>query len=223
VHELEKLGHEVEIIDLPSHGRDATPKSEVTLQLYADALAAQVRKKPEPPVLVGHSMAGLVITQAADDVIAAGGEIAGLIYVAAALPRNGKSQNDYTTLPEGAGDEFSGNLLLSDSSPKIATCPPEVAARAIFSDLPEDEAYNLGLTAEPQTVRVFFTPLNITDDRPIPRGYILCTRDRAIPTALQRLMVAETPGVRVVELDSDHSPFLSHPAEFVDALTELLP
>jgi pimeloyl-ACP methyl ester carboxylesterase len=223
VHELENLGHDVEILDLPSHGRDATPKSDVTLDLYADAVTNHVMSKPEPAVLVGHSMGGLVITQAADNVLAAGGEIAGLIYVAAALPRNGKAQNDYTSLPEGAGDELGGNLVLSDTKPTLATVPVELAPRALFNDLPEQVGLELGLTLESQTVRVFFSPVHITDDRPIHRGYILCTNDRAIPPALQRLMATETPGVHIIELESDHSPFVSHPDEFLAAVGELLP
>jgi pimeloyl-ACP methyl ester carboxylesterase len=222
VHGLEQLGHSVEVVDLPSHGRDGTPKTDVTLDLYAEALAAVAQSKPEPPVLVGHSMAGLVITQAAENVLAAGGQIAGLIYVAAVLPRDGKAQNDYTTLPEGEGDGLRGALTLSDTSPRIATLNPEIGAATIFADLDQGQAELFALNFEPQTVRVLFTPIHIEDDRPIPRGYILCTRDRAIPTALQRRVVAETPGVRVVELDSDHSPFLSHPDDFVSALDELL-
>lgn len=222
MHELEKRGHSVEILDLPSHGRDSTPKSDVTLDLYADFVTAQAMSKPEPAVLIGHSMGGLVITQAADNVLAAGGAIAGLIYIAAALPRNGKAQNDYTALPEGAGDELGGNLVLSDTKPTLASVPVELAPRALFNDLPEHVGLELGLTLEPQTVRVFFSPVHITDDRPIRRGYILCTRDRAIPPALQRLMASETPGVRVIELDSDHSPFVSHPTEFITAIESLL-
>jgi pimeloyl-ACP methyl ester carboxylesterase len=223
VHELEKLGHSLEILDLPSHGRDSTPKADVTLDLYAEFVAAKAMSRPEPAVLIGHSMGGLVITQAADNVLAAGGTIAGLIYVAAALPRNGKAQNDYTSLPEGAGDELAGNLILSDTKPTLATVPVELAPRALFNDLPEQVGLEFGLTLEPQTVRVFFSPVHITDDRPIHRGYILCTNDRAIPPALQRLMASETPGVRVIELDSDHSPFVSHPEEFLAAVRELLP
>ena len=73
VHELEKLGHSLEILDLPSHGRDSTPKADVTLDLYAEFVAAKAMSRPEPAVLIGHSMGGLVITQAADNVLAAGG------------------------------------------------------------------------------------------------------------------------------------------------------
>ncbi len=119
--ELERAGHDVEVIDLPNHGRDTTDKADVTLDLYVQRLVDQVALKPEPPVLVGHSMAGLVITQAADNVLAAGRSIAGQLYVAAVLPRNGRSQNDYTTLPETEGDALAEALDVSASSPKIAS------------------------------------------------------------------------------------------------------
>jgi len=51
-----------------------------------------------------------------------------------------------------------------------------------------------------------------------PRAYVIAARDRAIPTALQRRLVADNPDVDAVELDADHSPFLSRPAELADAL-----
>jgi hypothetical protein len=47
---------------------------------------------------------------------------------------------------------------------------------------------------------------------------VLCTQDRAIPPALQRLM-AERRGCReIVELDTDHSPHLSATMELAELL-----
>ena len=45
---------------------------------------------------------------------------------------------------------------------------------------------------------------------------ILCERDRAVPAELQRWMA--TRAGRVVVYDTDHSPFLSMSARFVDDL-----
>ena len=56
---LTAFGHQVEAIDLPSHGDDKTPVNEVTLDLYADRLIAALDR---PRVLVGHSMGGAVAT-----------------------------------------------------------------------------------------------------------------------------------------------------------------
>jgi pimeloyl-ACP methyl ester carboxylesterase len=47
---------------------------------------------------------------------------------------------------------------------------------------------------------------------------VIATQDRAIPTALQRRLVAEHRDVESVEIEADHSPFLSRPAELADAL-----
>ena len=47
------------------------------------------------------------------------------------------------------------------------------------------------------------------------------TKDRALPTALQRRLVGDNPGMDVVEIESDHSPFLSRTAELAAALTTL--
>jgi hypothetical protein len=45
-----------------------------------------------------------------------------------------------------------------------------------------------------------------------------CARDRAIPPALQRRMIAKHGVMRVVELDTDDAPFLSTTAELIAAL-----
>jgi hypothetical protein len=52
----------------------------------------------------------------------------------------------------------------------------------------------------------------------INRYYVLCTRDRAIPAALQRRMIAENMCADVVELDTDHTPHLSMTNELANAL-----
>lgn len=218
---LRAAGHTVETFDLPSHGDDVTPRDDVSLQAYADRVVAQLKTSPEPAVLIGHSMAGLVITQAADDYIAAGGQVAQLVYVAAVLPRDGKCQNDYTTMPEGAGDLLAGHLSV-EGSPKVATLMPGAAVPALFGHCSPDVAQAAEATLEGQVIRVLFTPVSITDDRPIKRSYVLCTEDFAIPAPLQRLMVDQTLGVEVVEMVSDHSPFLSHAKEFLGVLERVI-
>jgi pimeloyl-ACP methyl ester carboxylesterase len=55
----------------------------------------------------------------------------------------------------------------------------------------------------------------------IPRSYMLTTRDRALPPALQRRMIREHPCERVIELDADHAPFLSATDDLVAALLDL--
>jgi len=61
----------------------------------------------------------------------------------------------------------------------------------------------------------------------IPRTYISCTGDQAVPIAAQRRFIGDadafTPGnpTDVRELATSHSPFLSEPERLADILLEL--
>ncbi len=58
---LRKAGHEVLTPELPGNGQDATPPAEVNLQTYVEAVGALVLKR-EDVILVGHSMAGIIVS-----------------------------------------------------------------------------------------------------------------------------------------------------------------
>ena len=63
--ELQCDGHQTVSFDLPGHGQDRTPRDRVTLKAYAQAIRDQLKQcSPEPPVLVGHSLAGIAIASA---------------------------------------------------------------------------------------------------------------------------------------------------------------
>ena len=83
---LKKEGHKVEAPDLPGHGRDKTPIPEISLQSYTDRVCRILDTQSEPVILVGHSMGGVVITQAAQH---RPEKIKTLVYLSAMLPRNG--------------------------------------------------------------------------------------------------------------------------------------
>ncbi len=215
---LESKGHTVEVFDLPAQGKDSTPKEAVTMQAYADRAVEQLRSRPEPAVLVGHSMGGVVVTQAADDFVAAGGELAQVIYLTAFLPRNGQSLLDLAGSPEGEGDQVQANMVVA-GAPPIGTFPPEAAPIALFNATsPEMMATVPPESIESQPIIPFTNPVSITDDRPITRRYIFALQDRAIPVALQRKMARATAVAETVEIDSDHMVFFSKQAELVDVL-----
>jgi hypothetical protein len=44
---MEKRGHRLMAIDLPSHGRDRTPTAKVTMKDYVDTVVAQLDALPE--------------------------------------------------------------------------------------------------------------------------------------------------------------------------------
>ena len=88
----------------------------------------------------------------------------------------------------------------------MARCSPEQIARAWER-------------ARPQAVAPFATPVSIPDGAldGLRRVYIHTTEDVAIPPALQLRMLRENPCEEVVEIATDHSPFLSASAQTLDA------
>jgi pimeloyl-ACP methyl ester carboxylesterase len=216
---LEAAGHTIEAPDLPGGGDDRTPVEGVTLESCAGRVCDVLAQRPEPAVLVGYSMGGAVVTQAAGN---CPGRVASLIFVAAFMPADGQSLLDLTRLPEGEGDMIQANIVV-EGEPPVATLSAEASAAAIYNCCtPEQIAWAVP-QRRPQPVTPFASPVQVDDAvlASIPRSYVLTRRDNSIPPALQRRMIAEHPCERVVELDADHAPQLSATDELVAALAEL--
>lgn len=217
---LEERGHTVETIDLPAQGQDSTPKEVVTLQMYADKVVEQLASRPEPAVLLGHSMGGMVVTQAADDFVENGGELDQVIYCTAFLPRNGQSLMMLTQLPEGQDDAVQANLVVA-GEPPMGSLPAEVAPRVLFNETSREVLMTVPETsAESQPLVPFTNPVDIDDSREITRRYIFATNDLAIPLALQQRMAAESQVTDVASVDSDHMPYYSRREQLIDIIDE---
>jgi pimeloyl-ACP methyl ester carboxylesterase len=215
---LKAKGHSVEAFDLPAQGSDPIPKEAVTMQAYADKTVAQLRSSEEPAVLIGHSMGGLVVTQAADDFVAAGGKLAQVIYLTAFLPRNGESLLSLAGSPEGQGDAVQANLVI-DGEPPMGTFPAAAAPEALFNMTSPEMLKTFDPRGmESQPIIPFTNPVTITDDRDITRRYIFALQDRAIPLPLQRKMAAATKVVETAELNSDHMPYYSVLDELIEVI-----
>ena len=219
IHGLEAAGHTVDALDLPGGGDDTTPLEEITLEACADRVRETLDSRPEDSVLVAHSMGGVVATQAAGSDQTG---IASLIFVAAFMPANGQSLLDLTRLPEGADDMIQASIVV-EGDPPVATLADDAAAAAIYNRCTEEQRAWALPQRRPQAVAAFATPVSVDDAvlAAIPRSYVLTTQDRSIPPALQRRMIREHPCERVIELDTDHAPYLSATDDLVAALLEL--
>jgi pimeloyl-ACP methyl ester carboxylesterase len=217
---LRAAGHDVEAIDLPGSGADPTPPGQVTLMAYADRICQTLAEGP-PALLVGHSMGGMAITQAA---ALSPEHITALAYVAAFIPADGQSLLDLTALPEAADDQVQANLVV-EGDPPIARMPPEAAPQALMG-CATDEQVAWGLERlGPQPVAAFAQPFALGDQpkafASLPRAYVTCLQDRAIPPAMQQRMYRAAGCDPVIEIDTDHSPWLSRTDELVAALDRI--
>jgi pimeloyl-ACP methyl ester carboxylesterase len=215
---LRSAGHDAAAIDLPGGGDDPTPIAEVTLDAYAERICGALAGGP-PAVLVGQSMGGMAITQAA---ARRAGLVAGLIYTAAFAPAEGQSLIDLTALPEGAGDQVQANLVV-EGDPPYAVLPPEAAKHALYNCCSDQQATWAAAQLGRQAVAAFTAPLHVEESKReaferLPRAYVTCLQDHAIPPALQRRMFIAAGCDPVIELDTDHAPWLSRTDELVAAL-----
>jgi len=219
VEPLRAAGHTVEAFDLPGGGDDRTPVEQITLGSCAARVCSVLAARPEPAVLVGYSMGGVVITQAAGSCPE---RVASMIFVAAFMPRDGQSLLDLTGLPEGRDDQIQANIVV-EGDPPAASLPDEATAVAVYNCCTPEQAERAVVRRRPQAVAVFATPVRIDEERlaSIPRSYVLTQQDNSIPPALQRRMIREHPCGRVIELDTDHAPQLSATDDLVAALDEL--
>jgi pimeloyl-ACP methyl ester carboxylesterase len=215
---LEAAGHTVETLDLPGAGDDHTPPEEITLDAYAERICEVLGESSEQAVMVGHSMGGMAVTQAASRCPE---RVASLIYVAAFLPADGQSLVGLTELPEGKGDHVQATMVVS-GEPPIAELSDENSVIAFYNEAPADVGLKAAQTQRPQPVIPFTNEASLSEGyERIPRSYIHCTKDQANMPALQRRMIKERGVSTVIELDTDHTPQISTPDELTEALDQL--
>jgi pimeloyl-ACP methyl ester carboxylesterase len=215
---LEASGHSVDAVDLPGHGQDKAPISGVTLEDNAQRVAEHVAAAAEPVVLVGHSMGGMAVTQAAELVPE---RIARLVYVCAFLPAPGQSLPELANSLPGA-DNVQPALVV-DESAGTATMKTEAIAPVFYGECTDEDAAWAISKLVPESLAAMAAPAAITEERAgsVSRSYVECLRDQAITIQLQRHMHTARPCDPVLHIDADHAPFLSRTRELADHLLSL--
>lgn len=214
---LEQQGHKAIAIDLPGMGRDKTTISEISLQTSVDNVCSVIDSVDDKVILVGHSKNGIMISQAAEY---RPHKIEKLIYLAAYLIPNGKTQREYSVQDrEGVLKPF---VDFHEES-KSTTLRPEIYKEGLYHDCDDNitELAKLLLSNEPFESGI--TPLQLTEENygGIPRYYIECTEDKAVTPFIQRMMYKESPCEKVYSMATSHSPFFSKPNELVNILAEI--
>jgi pimeloyl-ACP methyl ester carboxylesterase len=220
---LRDASHEPEAIDLPGSGEDRTPIAEVSLDAYAQRICETVADGPQPVVLVGHSMGGMAITQAA---ALCPEPVSTLVYVAAFAPAEGQSLGELVSYPEAAEDQVQANMIV-EGDPPVAILKGAGAIHACFNCCTPEQAEWGERHHGPQAIAPFEGRLHVPEENReaferLPRAYVSCTRDNAIPPAMQRRMMTDRGCDPVIEIETDHSVWASPAGQLVAALNEII-
>ena len=214
---LRAAGHEVHAVTLTGDGERAhLRRPDISLQDHVDDVLGLIdAEELRGVVLVGHSYGGMVITAAADALLARGpGWLRHLVYVDAMVPVPGESWS-------------------SGHSPGVVQARLAVAA-AHGNALPPPDPRDFGLDGPdgewllrhqvPHPFGMYREPVHFDAERwsRVPRLFIDCNRP-AFPTIeTMRRRVREQPGWRVAEMGTGHYPMVTRPAELAAHLLSVV-
>jgi pimeloyl-ACP methyl ester carboxylesterase len=213
---LQARGHTVVTPDMPGYGKNLRPHAEINFETYVDEVLRALNSVPGQVMLVGHSLGGMFISQAAERVPE---KIASLTYVCAFMLRDGESRIS-------VAKRDPGSVALKYRIPAgegLISFTREGFIESFYNDCSAQDIEYLLARVKPQPVKPLQTPLALSEARygRIPRYYVKCLLDRGITPAFQDAMIAASPVRRAFALQASHSPFMSVPRELTDVLLEV--
>lgn len=213
---LKEKGYTVITPDLPGHGGDKTPPGAITMEDYIKTLTDILDQQEDPVTLVGHSFNGITISRVAE---LRPQKIKQLVYLAAFLLPKGGS---FVKAVQGVkGSKAVDNFQLSEDKTYAFINEDEVQ-NAFAHDIPKEafDAAKPYIVPEPAAPLMY--ALEITDEifGNIPKVYVECTEDRAIPIEVQRAMY-KGKVEKVYTLDSSHTPNFSQPENLANIFVKI--
>ncbi|PDT09859.1 alpha/beta hydrolase [Rhizobium sp. J15] len=180
-----------------------------TLPEAAAAVTRVLDRQDGPTVLVGHSFAGMLVTETG-----AHQNVSALVYVAARAPDAGEDYTalakTYPTPPASAGIVFDGDEgRLSEAA----------FLRDFAGDLPEARAKVLYAVQQPFQKALLAGKTTEAAWRSKPSWYAVSTEDRTINPDLERFM-AKRMGAKTIEVQASHLSLISHPDEISQLILE---
>jgi pimeloyl-ACP methyl ester carboxylesterase len=188
-------------IDLSGHGErlDVRPLDQITRADYVEDVVREIETRNlRDVVLVGHSLAGITLAEAAARVA---GRLRRLIFLSTTNPLPGRSIADsmkHPLSPQSRGIDYQ---------------------RMFCNDLDADTAAWLLSRLGPEPPGPISEPVRVATSPPgVPSTYVLLERDEALLPAFQREQAEAAAVDEVVPFDAGHSAFASRPRELAELL-----
>jgi pimeloyl-ACP methyl ester carboxylesterase len=195
-------------VDLPGRGSRPHALEDVTIDVFADAVADEILGRDlHDVVLVGHSLAGITVPAVVRRV---GDRIRAVVFVAASVPADG----------ERVVDSLEPDLRAM--AEEVARQPPTRMDPALATMLfcaGMDEAHTARtlslMTAEGPGLVV--EPTSLAGLDAVPVHWVRLARDTVNPPERQDRAIAML-GATVHDLDCGHMAMVTHPAELAKVL-----
>ncbi len=216
---LEAAGHQVVTPALPGHGNNPCPRAEMGQERYGDEMTEIIKDLDGPVTLVGHSMAGMVITGVAERIPE---KLERLVYLTAYLPLSGDCIRDLVKFKPAPNRRWKTED--TDGTPLVVVGDEEVGT-VFYNDADDATVQWAKAQLIPEPAAAFTDRVTFSEARygAVPRDYITCRKDAAILPELQDIMMERAGVRRTVTLETGHSPFATDPDALVQALLTLHP
>ncbi|WP_325890895.1 alpha/beta fold hydrolase [Grimontia sp. NTOU-MAR1] len=200
--------------DMPGHGADKTKPADITFEDYVKTVTDILDKQDDKTILVGHSFGGMIASQVAE---ARPDKISALVYLCAFMLPDGVSFMDATQGVQGSA--VLDNLFFNEDKTAVGIKESEIH-HAFAHDLPAEavEGAKAAMVMEPTAPLTYKLSLTEENYGSIPRYYVKCSEDNAIPPAVQDAMIQGQPVKGTFTLDSSHAVIFSDPKGVADAL-----
>lgn len=167
-----------------------------------------IDRQPGPVVLVGHSYAGAIITEAGRNA-----KVASLVFVAAFVPDQGETLMGLIKRTPPAANSIApigGGFLIVDPT----KFPADFAA-----DLPASERHFLAASQVPVAAEIFSTPIAAPAWKSKPSFGIVAKQDRMVNPDLERSAYRRAHST-VTELSGSHAIFISQPRAVANVIEQ---
>lgn len=214
---LEKQGQKVIVVELPGHGSDNTPTHTLSLDVYRDKVIDAINMTDGKVILVGHSMAGMVISNVAEKVPS---KINKLVFIGAFLPESGQSLGDLAQLDAGSqlgaslvqsADQLTFDIKSENLVHLFINDGSQAAKDLVVNNYRPEPAIPLGN-------KITLTAQNFGS---VQKIYIKTLQDIVISPGFQDQMISKAGISKVYEVNTSHSPFLSKPNAISDLLIKV--
>jgi pimeloyl-ACP methyl ester carboxylesterase len=205
--------------ELPGRAGNPAALTELTATDFADAVIAEIDVAGwSSVVLVGHSMAGVVLPIVARRIP---DRIQHLVYVSALVPPVGASPVDLLPWPLKPYVGYQVRSALSHADRGLSV-PRWLARRMFCSDLSPLAAREVLERLCPEAPRLFIDPVADPPTQPgIGVTYVRLGRDKALPPRIQDRVIAGMGDVTIADIAAGHDAMLSEPhavAAIIDSL-----
>lgn len=215
--DLLKAGYQVTVIQLPGHGSDHTDHKNLHMETYITYVSDTITTIGKKVILVGHSMAGMIISGVAEQIPDL---IEKLVYIAAYVPADGQSAYALSLLDQQS--LLGASLIVSEDQSQFDLIKKDIIN--IFCQDASDPIKQLILeNYRPEPAAPFSDPVLLTAGRfgKTAKYYIETLQDHGIGNNLQKEMIKTAAITNVYQLNSGHTPSLSMPEELSNLLKKI--